>query len=228
MGLAAGGDADQVAKDAHGGHIGTGTGALDDKRPVRIAVGGEQDDVVRAFDVEERVIGGDGGQARGGLAGLGVKAPHVLEAFTLGIGFLPLRLHGLLDLGQAVHEAVDGAFHLAVEQEPLPCHIGHLQGVSGFSGEDEDLALHVHAAQVGAGIGLGQAGSPGVFDDLLERDAAVEIGKDVVERAAEHALDLVNAVPTLHQVLDGVNQGQSRPYVGLEPVFNAHAQGRAA
>ena len=103
-GLAAGGDADQVAKDAHGGHIGTGAGALDDERALGIAVGGEQDDVVGALDVEERMVGGNGGQAGGGLAGLGVKAAHVLEAFTLGVGFLPFLLHGLLDLGQAVHE----------------------------------------------------------------------------------------------------------------------------
>ena len=150
-----------------------------------------------------------------------VQPRHEAPVLVLGLQLLAARLEVGVQRGHLAPEVIQRTFEEVVGHEEVPLHITLFDAVTRLACQDDELADDVLAAEVDAWVGLGVALLLRHAYGLAERHVGAELVEDIVQRAAQHGLNLQNLVAAVDKVINGVDDGQARTHVGLEQVLHA-------
>ncbi|CDB12074.1 unknown [Bacteroides sp. CAG:633] len=139
---------------------------------------------------------------------------HLAAGFEVGV-----------QAGHFLPEVVQRTFEEVVGHEEVFLHVALLQAITGFAGQDDQLADNVLTAEVDARIGFGVTLFLRHADGAAERDVGTDLVEDVVQRAAQYGFYLQYLVATMDEVVDGVDDGQSGAHVGLEQILHTALTG---
>src|SRR5574344_1340364 len=146
------GDTHDVGEYTGCSYAGSGSITLNHHRVFLVALGGEQYNVVAAFEVVERMLWTYSLQAYAGLAT--VEGCHEAPALVLDVEGLALCLEFCIQLRQLLPEIIQTALEVFVRYEEVLFYVILFYTVACFTREDNQLAYNVHTAQVDAWIRL--------------------------------------------------------------------------
>ena len=177
------GDTHDIGEDTGGSDARTGSIALDEHGEFAIALCGKHDDIVAALEIVEgmplwHLLQGDAGLA---VVHGGYKPP----SFAFFLQLLPACLKVSIEVGQVFPELLQTTTEEFVGHKEFFLHVGLLYLIAGFAGEDDELAHHIGAAQVDAGVGLAVT----LFLGLAYRLREWHVGGDGIENKVECATE---------------------------------------
>ena len=134
-----------------------------------------------------------------------------------------------VSLRQTGHKGFHVATHVkARRQRLLHLDIGELQRHAGLASQNEQLAGHIHAVEIVAGIRLGKAVATGDLGGVGEGHPFVQLAEDKGERTGQHAVEGTQLVASLDQVLQVLDDRQAGAHVGLVQELATGLAGGAA
>ena len=134
--------------------------------------------------------------------------------------FLTLLLKLGIERGQILPKVVQRAFEERLGNEEFLLHILLIHLVACLTGKDDEFPHHILTAQVDARVGFAVALFLGQTHGLAERHIGRNLVEDEVQRAAQHRLQFQNLVARIDEVIDGVDNRQTRTYIRLEEVLH--------
>src|SRR5690606_24574249 len=94
--------------------------------------------------------------------------------------------------------------------------IGDIQFMAALTCQDQNFSHHIHPTQIDHGVGFRIAFLLGLFDHIMEAVGIVEIVEHKVEAARKDGLYLEDLVAGGDQVLEGIDDRQAGPHIGLK------------
>ena len=160
------GHSHDVGKHAGGGYVGSCTIALDEHGVFAVAFRGEQDDVVGAFEVVERV--GDRHFTQFDTASSVGPLCHEAPAFVFAGKALAFLFKLSVELWQALPEVVERTVEEFLRDKEVALHVGCLKPVAAFACQNGELADDILSGEIDARVGLAIAQFQGLSDRLAE------------------------------------------------------------
>ena len=205
-----------------------------------VTLGGEQDDVVGAFKVVERMIGSDLLKRYTRLTdGLSlsrvVPTRHAVScrqefhlgnespAFTFAFEHLAAFLEVSIKLWQFLPEIVQASIEILVRHEEMFLHIFLFHLIASLSREDDQLPDDVLTTKVNARVRFRISLFLCPSDGFRERYIGTNLVEDEVERSRQHRLYLQDLVTRVAQVVDGADDRQTSSHVGFKPEEDSSA-----
>mmetsp|Transcript_8784 Transcript_8784/g.31668 ORF Transcript_8784/g.31668 Transcript_8784/m.31668 type:complete len:211 (-) Transcript_8784:2128-2760(-) len=150
-----------------------------------------------------------------------VHLAHESQDLAVRHGVLLELCHLVVKLWEPLHELLRTRAGLKLRgHQALHRDVIELQAKARLPSKRSDLPSDIHARQVVPWVGLREPVLLGGLHDLTEFVPGLEVVKDVREGAREDAFDALDPIPSVHQVLDGGDNGQAGPHGGLVKVVH--------
>ena len=140
----------------------------------------------------------------------GDKAPTLALSFK----YLAASLKIGIQFRQALPEVVDASFEIVVWNKEVLLHVFLLYLVASLTGQDDQLADDVRAAEVNTWVGFRVTLLLGTTYCFREGNVCGNLVEDEVERTRENGLNFQYLITRVAQVVDGTDNRQASPYVG--------------
>ena len=106
-------------------------------------------------------------------------------------------------------------FEAAFRHKRIDLYLLQDKGQPHLSHHNQDFTRYVFAAEVSTRIGFGESGGFGFPHNGTQWLVGTQVVEKVVERAGENRLDLQDFIAAVQEVLQGADDRQPRPDVGL-------------
>ena len=145
--------------------------------------------------------------------------------FMFFLQYLTTGFEVCVEARHSFPEVVQRTFEEVVRNKEILFYVFLLDVVSGFTCQNHQFADHVFSAQVDTRVRFGIAFFLRHFDRAAERNVSADLIKDIVQCTRKYGFNLQYLITTVNQVVNGIDNRQSRTYVCFKQVLHTPLTG---